>query len=398
MLDIIFKTAFQAAHSAIFEVGAVMAVLMLVFGILDYKLGDRLRSVIVERKLDRPSLMLALALIPVDGTLLFQYTAYRRRAIRPGSLLSGMIGIGEESTYLVLTYQPLSWLLIAIIKAVTILIAGNGLNRLDQRVAFSDRWHKQDDSAAFDKDAIEADENFHELPDKFRHKLHHFRYHLMGRFFWIMFSSALAIQILLRLLSGIFDVPVESYEAMGIPLISWLAMIGIMIVLLYRLVTRLTTREFGKIFEHEFEDTGDAIGDLAEICAGVILMIFLISFVVGLVVEGVGIERIASIFSGRGVLTVVLAVLIGLIPGTGPSLAFTALYFSLAGTPGALPFASLLACSMALIGDSKFVGSKQIKHSQQRLHGISAIIALIVGLLALAAEPFAATLIARLFS
>ena len=127
-------------------------------------------------------------------------------------------------------------------------------------------------------------------------------------------------------------------------------------------------------------------------------MIFLISFVVGLVVEGVGIERIASIFSGRGVLTVVLAVLIGLIPGTGPSLAFTALYFSLAGTPGALPFASLLACSMALIGDSKFVGSKQIKHSQQRLHGISAIIALIVGLLALAAEPFAATLIARLFS
>jgi hypothetical protein len=133
MLDTIFSTAFAAAYSAIFEVGAIMAVLMLIFGILDYQKGDKLRDIVIKRKLDRPFLMTILALIPVDGTLLFQYSTYKKKGIRPGSLLAGMIGIGEESTYLILSYNPLSWILIAVIKLITGALAGTALNLADKK-------------------------------------------------------------------------------------------------------------------------------------------------------------------------------------------------------------------------------------------------------------------------
>lgn len=386
MLDTIFSTAFAAAYSAIFEVGAIMAVLMLIFGILDYQKGDKLRDIVIKRKLDRPFLMTILALIPVDGTLLFQYSTYKKKGIRPGSLLAGMIGIGEESTYLILSYNPLSWILIAVIKLITGALAGTALNLADKRMNIADRWHKNDRNIAEDSKAIEADENFHELPDKFRHKLHHMRYHMLGKWFWIMFLVAFGVQVGLKLLSLIFDRSVESWQAMNIPLISWLAMSGIVVVLLYRIMTSLMTQEFGKIFEHEFEDTGDAIGDLAEICSGVILTIFALSFFINLLIGLVGNDQLANLLAGQEILAVLAAAFIGLIPGTGASLAFTTLYFSLAGSSGALPFASLLTCSIALIGDSQIVGKKQIGHSQKYLHLITAAIALLVGFIALAIE------------
>ena len=43
MIDKIFTIAFASAYTAIFEIGSVMALLMLLFGILDYKKGDALR-------------------------------------------------------------------------------------------------------------------------------------------------------------------------------------------------------------------------------------------------------------------------------------------------------------------------------------------------------------------
>jgi hypothetical protein len=330
--------------------------------------------------------MTILALIPVDGTLLFQYSTYKKKGIRPGSLLAGMIGIGEESTYLILSYNPLSWILIAVIKLITGALAGTALNLADKKMNIADRWHKNDRNIAEDSKAIEADENFHELPDKFRHKLHHMRYHMLGKWFWIMFLVAFGVQVGLKLLSLIFDRSVESWQAMNIPLISWLAMSGIVVVLLYRIMTSLMTQEFGKIFEHEFEDTGDAIGDLAEICSGVILTIFALSFFINLLIGLVGNDQLANLLAGQEILAVLAAAFIGLIPGTGASLAFTTLYFSLAGSSGALPFASLLTCSIALIGDSQIVGKKQIGHSQKYLHLITAAIALLVGFIALAIE------------
>lgn len=386
MLDTIFSTAFEAAYSAIFEVGAIMAILMLVFGILDYKKGDQLRDFIIRRKLDRPFLMTLLALIPVDGTLLFQYSTYRKKGLRPGSLLAGMIGIGEESTYLIISYNPLAWLMIAGFKLIIGTVMGSSVNKIDDRKNFSENWHAKDHIISEDSKAIEADENFHELPDKFRHKFHHMRYHMLGKWFWIMFLVAFVIQIVLKVSAIVLSKPIESWQAMNIPLISWLAMSGIVVVFLYRLMSKLMTKEFGKIFEHEFEDAGDAVGDLAEICSGVILTIFSLTFLINLVIGIVGNERLSQLLSGRGLLAVAAAALIGLIPGTGASLAFTTLYFSLAGSGGALPFAALLTCSLALVGDSLIIGKKQIGYSQKRLHLITVITAFVIGLIALLIE------------
>ncbi len=118
MVDELFRIAFASAQTAIFEVGSVMAVLMLVFGILDYRYGDRLRHFIEIKKLDKPIVMAGLTIIPVDGTLLFQYNLYRRGSIRLGSLLAGIIGFGEEATYLILVFNPLAWVLLVVIKLV----------------------------------------------------------------------------------------------------------------------------------------------------------------------------------------------------------------------------------------------------------------------------------------
>lgn len=380
MIDQIFSNAFTSAYQAIFEVGSIMAVLMLLFGVLDYKFGDKLRKIIETRKLDKPVLMTGLALIPVDGTLLFQYSTYRRGSIRFGSLLAGIIGIGEESTYLILSYQPLAWLILAGIKLILGFVFGGLLNRSKMIKVKAEQWRLADEQLSKSKETIQADENFHELPDKFRHKLHHFRYHQLGKAFWIFFGAAFLFEIVLQFLERFNWIDSSQLEAMGIPFVSWLAMVGVFIVVIYRLLIRMTTHEFGKIFENEFEDTGDAVGDLAETCSSVILLIFLLTFAVQTIISLIGMDRLTLLFSGRGLLAVLIGALVGLVPGTGASLAFTTLYFALAGSPGQMPFAALAACSIALIGDSQFIGSKQLKVSQRTAHLIVVVIALLAGL------------------
>jgi hypothetical protein len=381
LIDKIFTIAFSSANTAIFDVGSIMAVLMLIFGILDYKYGERLRHFIAARHLDKPVIMTGLALIPVDGTLLFQYSAYRRRSIRFGSLLGGMIGIGEEATYLIMTYQPVAWLILAGIKLVVSLIFGSLFNSIPGLGKKSEKWAQEDAAASIDEDAVQADVNFHELPDKFRHRLHHFRYHQLGTAFWIFFGSAFLIHSALSLMERLNWISAGQLVALDIPYVSWLAMIALFIVAVYRLVVRFTTREFGKIFEQEFEDTGDAVGDLAETCATVILLIFVVSFIVQTIVQMIGMERLGSVLASSGLLAVLIGALVGLIPGTGASLAFTALYFALQSSGNGIPFAALVSCSIALIGDSQFIGGRLIKKSQRVGHTIIFVIALLIGMI-----------------
>lgn len=380
MGDQLIEIAFSSAYTAIFEVGSVMAVLMLLFGILDYRYGDKLRQLIEKRRLDKPAVMLVLSLIPVDGTLLFQYNLYHRRSIRFGSLLAGIIGIGEESTYLILSYQPLAWLVLAGIKLVLALTAGGVLNRLPIIEKKAESWHQADADAREKPEVKEADENFHELPDKYRHMMHHFRYHQLGTFFWAIFGTAFLIQVVILFLEQAGKFQHEDLQALGIPFVSWLSMIVLFVVITYRLITRMTTKQFGKIFDYEFEDTGDAVGDLAESCASVILLIFLMMFAVESVLAVIGPEILTQFFAANGLLSVIIGALVGLIPGTGASLAFTTLYFGLAGTTGAMPFAALAACSIALIGDSQFIGQHQIRTSQRIAHLIAFGLALVSGL------------------
>ncbi len=386
MADEIFSIAFASAYTAIFEIGSVMAVLMLVFGIISFKKGDDLRRLIERHKLDRPVLMALLALIPIDGTLLFQYNLYRQRSIRPGSLLGGMIGIGEEASYIILSYQPLAWLALALIKLLTALTAGTIFNKLPAWQKKAACWLEEDLAADADQAALDADKNFHALPDRFRHKLHHFRYHTLGMAFWVFFALAFTLQMALALFTRLGWYDEARLEALGIPFTAWLSMLALIIVVFYFIVVRFTTREFGKIFPDEFEDTGDAIGDLAEVCASIILLIFVLTFLVQILVASIGIDQIALVFAGRGILAVGLAALLGLIPGTGASLAFTSLYFNLAGTSSALPFASLVACSIALIGDMQLLGRIQLKRTQKYLHLISFGLALVLGLVVLGLE------------
>ncbi|NLO36676.1 MAG: hypothetical protein GX112_10050 [Clostridiaceae bacterium] len=380
MIDKIFTIAFASAYTAIFEIGSVMALLMLLFGILDYKKGDALRRLIERRRLDRPFLMTVLALIPVDGTLLFQYGIYRRKSIRSGSLLGGIIGIGEEATYIILSIQPLAWLALAGIKLLLAVGLGNLLNHLPGWQKKADAWLEADLAAGMNQAVVEADENFHALPDRFRHKLHHFRYHTLGRAFWFFFGGAFVLQMLVLALDHMAWFDSSRLQALGIPFVSWLSMLALFIIVMYWLVVHMTTREFGKIFEYEFEDTGDAVGDLAETCASIILLIFVLSFLVQAVLALIGPEHVAAFFSQSALLAILAGALIGLIPGTGASLVFTTLYFNLAGTTGAMPFAALAACSIALIGDTQLIGRRQLRLTQRALHLIAFGLAILAGL------------------
>ena len=378
VLDTLAHALLDSANTAIFDVGAVMAILMLLFGLLDWFFGKKLRQVIRKRKLDRPELATAFALIPVDGTLLFQYETYRRGSLRFGTLFAGIIGIGEESTYMVLSYNPLYWLILAVVKLLIGTIGGRILNMRRFAPHFA-KLKEMDESSPADDKAREADENFHELPDKYRHRFHRFRYHALGMAFWFFFGTLFAVSILIHAADRFLGLPEDAIQALGIPLVHWFALLCLILTAFYAVIVHLATREFGKIFPDEFEDAGDAVGDLAEMCARIVLLIFVVSFLVQAATNLIGMELISKFFSGRGLLAVAVGALIGLIPGTGATLAFTAVFFTLQGTPGALPLAALMSSSIALIGDSQFVGSQTIRHSQRHAHLYAFIAALVSG-------------------
>ena len=206
VLDILARAILESANTAIFDVGVVMAILMLLFGLLDWFFGKKLRTVIRNRKLDRPELATLFALIPVDGTLLFQYETYRHGSIRFGTLFAGIIGIGEESTYMVLSYNPLFWLILAGVKLLIGTVVGRLLNtrKFSERLS---RLREKDASSPADDRARDADENFHELPDKYRHHLHRFRYHAIGMAFWVFFGSLFAVSILVHIADRFLGLP-----------------------------------------------------------------------------------------------------------------------------------------------------------------------------------------------
>ena len=381
VLDTLFQSAFKSANTAIFDVGSIMAVLVLAFGLLDYRYGEKIRLLIEKRRLDRPWLAAMLALIPVDGTLLFLYEAYRRKSLRFGSLFAGVVGIGEEATYMVLSFQPLYWLLIAGVKLVAGTIGGGILNRLSKKKGVLSELAAKDQAASINEKVVAADANFHELPDKYRHRLHHFRYHALGMAFWVFFGSLFALSTLIHIADRYLGVPENAIQALGVPLVDWLAVICLICTAVYVAIFRLATREFGKIFSHEFENSVDAAGDLAESCSEIILLIFAVSFIVDSTISLIGVDSLAAFFSGKGALAVAVGACIGLIPGTGATLAFTAIFFALHGTPGHLPFAALLASSIALIGDSQFIGARSIRYSQRTAHLLAFLVALATGFL-----------------
>ncbi|MCK7495868.1 MAG: hypothetical protein MZW92_36565 [Comamonadaceae bacterium] len=205
-------------------------------------------------------------------------------------VLAGIIGIGEESTYLILSASGL---------------AAPGWHQTDPGICLwriiepqqKTQSQKPNNGDWLTSNSVKVKKKqirwqVHELPDKFRHKLHHFRYHQLGKLSWIFFGVAFLFEIILQLLERFNWIDASLLEAMGIPFVSWLCMVGVFIIVIYRLLIRMTTHEFGKIFENEFEDTGDAVGDLAETCSSVILLIFLLTFAVQTIISLIGMDRL----------------------------------------------------------------------------------------------------------
>ena len=117
----------------------------------------------------------------------------------------------------------------------------------------------------------------------------------------------------------------------------------------------------------------------AEKAASLISKIFLAYVFFNGIVALIGEATIAQYFAQAGIASIFLAVVIAMIPGCGPQVAFATLTF---GSGGLIPLSALIANQVAQLGDSAFVGLSLARRSTTVAIILNAAIGLVVGLIA----------------
>ncbi|MGL4705910.1 MAG: putative manganese transporter, partial [Enterococcus faecalis] len=116
----------------------------------------------------------------------------------------------------------------------------------------------------------------------------------------------------------------------------------------------------------------------AEKADSLISKIFLAYLFFNGLIAFIGEATIAQFFAQAGVTSIFVAVLIALIPGCGPQVAFATLTF---GSGGLIPISALVANQVAQLGDSAFVGLSLVRRSTLVAGLLNAGVGLILGLL-----------------
>lgn len=355
-----------AASSTFIQVGAFVGITLLFFGLIDYKTNGGFLNGFKKHKKYQVIFGSLLGLTPGCGGAIMVMPLYLKGHATFGTMVATLISTMGDAAFILLVEDPLSLAWVLLISFITGITVGYILDCFKVGEKFTplytekqlahDNWQFRpeqtefpDESIVFHKQldnnpemVIDQDKVIH-IPNVQRF-FYHFRHHSAPYIFWFILVLAFPLGIL-NLMQVNFDTafPIKNLGIIGV--------IGTFFSIAYNLISK----KF--LADDSLPETCSKINSLketfihnAEETAFVIMWVFIALLLYESAVYLIGGEEVVAAFMQQtGYWTILVALLVGLIPGCGPHIILATMY-----TQGLIPFSALITNAICNDGDALF--------------------------------------------
>ncbi|MDI9441441.1 MAG: arsenic efflux protein [Firmicutes bacterium] len=405
ILDIIIASA----EGAFIEVTAFVGAVLLIFGYIDYLLSGRLVQKIEDSKKLQPVIGAFLGLTPGCGGAIFVMPLFPRRMVTFGTVNATLLATMGDSAFVLMTAMPKQFLLASAIAFVVAIIVGYLIDLLPLGERLLERYEARREKAAalaavdhaeLDHDIFvqetgidheswehighaEGDEidlilhhqlRGHQPPDSLGYKLTHQGFAV----FWVFIVIGLILGIL-----SIFQVDLNDLFIPNLGAI-WGTLGSLLCIVLMIFSNKFLSNESHEEEEMKLASLKETFIHNAQETAFVGTWVFvaylayeLFVLLLGSGSYAAGEAAITGFLTQTGLISVIIGVLVGVIPGCGPQIIFVSLFIR-----GMVPFSALLANAISQDGDALFPLIAIDKLSAFWATVVTGVTALIVGLIA----------------
>lgn len=361
LLNNFFQILYDAAGDTFITVGSFVGVTLLLFGYINYKTEGQLVKTIEDRKKFQVVLGALLGLTPGCGGAIMVMPLYLLGKVSFGTVVATLIATMGDAAFVIIVHSPKVFIYISVISFIVAVISGYlidyfniGIN-LIEKIGSKEELKKlhrefEDEPTEFELDAKKAihKEKIQEGSLKYKHSVegifYRFRHNQGYKIFWLLtvFGFALGVMDLMQIdLDNAF--PIKNLRIIGV--------LGTFFSIAYTIIFKKIIKDdnIGET-ESKLESLKETLVHNAGETAFVISWIFMafLFYEGGIAILG-GEKVLINLMNKSGFIIVMVAVLIGLIPGCGPQIVLATLYVA-----GALPFSALIANAICNDGDALF--------------------------------------------
>ncbi len=369
ILEIFFNIAYTAAADTFIAVGSFVGITLLLFGYINYRSEGKLIRAIEERKKLQVIIGAFLGLTPGCGGAIMVMPLYLLGKVSFGTVVATLIATMGDAAFVILVYSPKLFIKVSLVSFIVAVTTGYLMDyfkigeNLVERVRSREELrnlHKafEDEPMEFELDAENGSMAFmhigHEEGDIVDMALHHehsvqgnlhrFRHNTGYKLFWMLIVPGFIL--------GVMDLMQVDLDS-GLPIknLTLIGAVGTFFSIIYTIISKKVIKDDNHAeTESKMHSLKETLVHNAEETAFVISWVFLafLLYEVGLELMG-GEEVLVAFMSRSGFLVVLIAVLVGLIPGCGPQVLLATLYVT-----GVIPFSALIANAICNDGDALF--------------------------------------------
>lgn len=394
----------DSAGKSFIEVTVFVGAVLLLFGYINYKQQGAFVETIEKSKKFQPLIGAFLGITPGCGGAIFVIPLYIKGTVSFGTVVATLIATAGDSAFVTITQAPVDFIFITSISFIVGSITGYILDyfnisdwvrsRSPKLVDIDIKRKHEQAEAALDYmygDNPQATRSSdlrhigHEEGDEVDLILHHNKprnvnswgyritHGLAYKIFWVLVGIGLVL--------GIMDLFMIDIDALpGLPNLGIIVgAIGTFITIIYMMCSRkFIQAESHEDTEHKLLSLKETLIHNAKETAFVGMWVFMayLFYEVGVYLIG-GEQVIEAALTSTGLVSVLIATAVGIIPGCGPQIIFVSLYLK-----GMFPFAALLANAISQDGDALFPLIALDSRSAFWSTVFNTIVALIVGMVA----------------
>lgn len=338
----ILELIIDSMEGAFIEVGAFVGAVLLLFGYINFKKSGKFLETIEKSKKFQPIIGGLLGLTPGCGGAIFVMPLFFKKSVTFGTVVATLMATMGDAAFVMIAAKPLHYLVVSGLALTIGVITGY----LVDFTSLGDKiLAKYDKRMMIIKGARSKKED--ELPPM--GPIDKKRSNVLNYLFWSLIAVGLVLGIM-DLTQVDIDFPIPAFEEIiGVIGVS----LSIFLVFKGKKFLRDDTPEDE---EAKVKSLKKTFIENAQETAFVIMWVFVGFLAYEMLTLGLGMgdyaageQVIESWLLATGVISIVIGVAVGIIPGCGPQIIFITLFIN-----GLVPFSALLANAISQDGDALF--------------------------------------------
>ena len=351
LLNNFFEILYGAAADTFIAVGSFVGITLLLFGYINYRTEGQLVKTIEERKKLQVVFGALLGLTPGCGGAIMVMPLYLLGKVSFGAVVATLIATMGDAAFVIIVHSPKVFLYISVISFVIAVVTGYFIDFFNIGINLVEKISSKEELKRLNK-AFEDEPTDIELNAK---KANKHKYSMEGIFYIFRHNQGYKLFWILAVLGfilGIMDLmQIDLDNAFPIKNLRFIGALGTFFSVIYTIISKKIIKDdnIGET-ESKLESLKETLVHNAGETAFVISWIFMAFLFYEISIELLGGEKVLIDFMNKsGFIVVMVAVLIGLIPGCGPQIVLATLYVA-----GAIPFSALIANAICNDGDALF--------------------------------------------